>query len=263
MSFTNRNLVVAGAAVAAVGGLALLLNRIPESVKTLTRMFASNPSMILAFAKPNKETTLLQHVLSHAKAGDAQSVLNTIDSFCRASQWMMNVGDDKGKILDDALTQQKPRIVVELGAYCGYSAVRIASQLPDDGMLYSIEINPEFAAVAKQIVHHAGLSNKVTFLIGSLESEGKQLKETIDTADFVFIDHWKDCYLPDIKRLEALKLLRKGTMVVADNVITPGAPDYLAYIRASALYDSKHYESHLEYKPDIKDGVEVSIYKGE
>lgn len=88
-----------------------------------------------------QEEQLLIHVFSTAKEGNADSVIAEIDRFATA-QWMMNVGDVKGKLLDDEIVKKKPMHAVELGAYCGYSALRIAKQLPEGGKLTSIEINP-------------------------------------------------------------------------------------------------------------------------
>ncbi|KAJ3071475.1 hypothetical protein HK102_006428 [Quaeritorhiza haematococci] len=76
-----------------------------------------------------------------------------------------------------------------------------------------------------------------------------------------FIDHWKDRYLPDLKLIEEKKLLRKGSVIIADNTIYPGTPDYLAYIRAHPQFESKTIESKLEYS-DHKDALEISVFKG-
>jgi catechol O-methyltransferase len=74
----------------------------------------------------------------------------------------------------------------------------------------------------------------------------------------IFIDHWKDEYLPDFKLLEQHGLIKKGTVIVADNCIFPGCPDYLEYVRGNKNYKTTLHESFLEYTNDMKDGVEVS-----
>ena len=51
--------------------------------------------------------------------------------------------------------------------------------------------------------------------------------------DFIFIDHWKDLYVPDLRVLESLNLIAPGTLIVADNIITPGAPEYVVYVNFS------------------------------
>lgn len=51
-------------------------------------------------------------------------------------------------------------------------------------------------------------------------------------------------------------------MVLADNVLCPGAPDYLNYIRSSLKYSSRFYKAHLEYTR-VPDGLERSEYRGD
>lgn len=56
-------------------------------------------------------------------------------------------------------------------------------------------------------------------------------------------------------------LLRKGTVLLADNVIVPGAPDFLEYVRGSNKFECTHYSSYLEYMK-VVDGLEKAIYQG-
>jgi catechol O-methyltransferase len=177
---------------------------------------------------------------------------------------MMNVGDRKGEILDDEVRRARPKLAVELGGYCGYSAVRIARLLPPGGRLLSCELDPHFAAIAEQVVRVAGLSDRVTHVIGPADASLHRLRELAgrDAADLLFLDHWKDRYLPDILAAEACGALRAGTVVVADNVIYPGTPDYLAHVRAHPRFRSVFHPAQLEYSTDVPDGIEVSVYLG-
>lgn len=56
-------------------------------------------------------------------------------------------------------------------------------------------------------------------------------------------------------------LLRKGSVLLADNVICPGTPDYLEYVRSSRQYESQYFKSHLEYTK-VEDGLEKSVFLG-
>lgn len=56
-------------------------------------------------------------------------------------------------------------------------------------------------------------------------------------------------------------LLRKGSVLLADNVICPGTPDYLEYVRSSLRYTSQYFKSHLEYTK-VEDGLEKSVFLG-
>ncbi|XP_027780021.1 catechol O-methyltransferase isoform X1 [Marmota flaviventris] len=210
-----------------------------------------------------KEQRILRHVQQNAKPGDPQSVLEAIDTYCTQKEWAMNVGDRKGQIVDAVIQEHSPSLVLELGAYCGYSAVRMARLLPTGARLLTMEMNPDFAAITQQMVDFAGLQDKVTVLVGASQDLIPQLKKKydVDTLDMVFLDHWKDRYLPDTLLLEECGLLRKGTVLLADNVIIPGTPEYLAYVRESSNFECTHYSSYLEYRK-VVDGLEKAIYKG-
>ncbi|KAG8597328.1 hypothetical protein GDO81_002250 [Engystomops pustulosus] len=215
------------------------------------------------FMNHTKEQRVLQYVLDNATRGDPQSVVDSIDNYCNKEEWAMNVGDQKGLILDNIVNESNPCVLLELGTYCGYSAVRIARLLKPGAHLYTVEFNPAFAAVAKQMIEFAGVQDKVQILEGNTQDIIPQLKKKyeVDTLDFVFIDHWKDKYLEDTKLLEKCNLLRKGTVVLADNVIVPGAPDFLEYVRTCGRYDCTNYPSFLEYM-DEKDALEKAIFRG-
>ncbi|XP_030049802.1 catechol O-methyltransferase A [Microcaecilia unicolor] len=225
-------------------------DRVDENIRDfLTRI--SRPERILAYVK------------KHAVPGDAESVANAIDAYCSGVEWAMNIGIDKGKILDRVVSETDPDTVLELGTYCGYSTVRIGKLLRPEARLITIEMNPDYAKVAKQIIALAGLDSKVEILVGSSSELIPQLKKKLDikTLDLVFIDHWKECYLPDTRCLEESGLLHKGTVLLADNVVCPGAPEYVKYIRNSSRYRSEYFSSRLEYL-QVEDGLEKSVFLG-
>lgn len=75
--------------------------------------------------------------------------------------------------------KRAPKVAVELGGYCGYSAVRIGRLLPEGSRFISMEINPLFAAIATKIVELAGLSHKVVrrSLVVSVGSPGLRVAD--------------------------------------------------------------------------------------
>uniref|UniRef100_K3X7V4 catechol O-methyltransferase n=2 Tax=Globisporangium ultimum (strain ATCC 200006 / CBS 805.95 / DAOM BR144) TaxID=431595 RepID=K3X7V4_GLOUD len=213
----------------------------------------------------DRATQCLAFVREHAVRGDAQSVIATIDKFAYEN-WMMNVGDVKGALVEAEIVKAKPKIMAEIGGYTGYSAVRFASKLREvagvDAHYYSFEFSPLFAEIATEVIDIAGLSDYVTIFVGLFSETHPKLQENgIDHVDLFFIDHKKDYYLSDLKLIEKSGLLRKGTVLVADNVIRPGAPDYLEYIRGNPNYTSVFHDSFLEYSNE-KDGLEVSTFVG-
>ncbi|XP_049341959.1 catechol O-methyltransferase A [Astyanax mexicanus] len=215
------------------------------------------------FTQTTRPQRMLKAVQKNATKGNPESVISAIDYFCKHSEWAMNVGDEKGSILDSVVSEVNPSTVLELGTYCGYSAVRIARLLSPGSKLITLEFNPANAAIARQIIAFAGLQDKVFLVEGPSGDMIPKMKERfgITTFDFVFLDHWKDRYVPDTKLLEECGLLRKGTVLLADNVICPGAPEYLEYIRKSPRYESRYYPAHLEYTR-VEDGLEKSVFLG-
>ncbi|XP_053815449.1 catechol O-methyltransferase isoform X3 [Vidua chalybeata] len=156
----------------------------------------------------SKEQRILNFVLQNAVRGDPCSVVDTIDKYCSQKEWAMNVGDEKGKILDKTVEEANPSVALELGTYCGYSAVRISRLLKAGARLLTVEFNPKFAAIAKQMIEFAGVQDKVKLLEGPSEEIIPQLKKKyeVDTLDFVFLDHWKDRYTPDTILLQKLQV---------------------------------------------------------
>lgn len=79
----------------------------------------------------------------------------------------------------------------------------------------------------------------------------------------VFIDHWKDLYVPDLKRLEEWRYFHEGTVIAADNILYPGAPEYAEYVRgATDKYDTRLIKAQIQFGAEaIEDGVEVSVWK--
>jgi hypothetical protein len=104
-----------------------------------------------------REEALARHVIAHARPGDLDDAIRAVDDFCYRQSIMMNVGDEKGEILDRAIARAKPRRLLELGTYCGYSALRSARAMPPGAHLTSIEFSAANAEIARRIWEHAGV----------------------------------------------------------------------------------------------------------
>lgn len=218
-----------------------------------------------------REERVAGKVLKSARRGDAEDVVRTIDNFAYQDSLLINVGDKKGAILDAAVERGKPRTILELGTYVGYSAVRMAPKLPKEGRLFSIEFNEANAAIARRIIDHAGLSGQIQVVVGTLGDGGRTMNylETscglsAGTLDFVFIDHAKDVYLSDLQLILEKGWLHNGSIVVADNIKVPGAPDYQAYMKKQEgkLRHTGEHKSYVEYQSLISDLVLESVYLG-
>nr|WP_309224118.1 MULTISPECIES: class I SAM-dependent methyltransferase [unclassified Mycobacteroides] len=198
-------------------------------------------------------------------------MINLIDDFGKRKSFLMNVGDEKGALLEDAIRRVQPKQIVELGAFCGYSGLRITRAMPEGARLHSIEISPFNAGIATRVWKHAGVEERATAVVGTIDDEitidrlHTEFGFTPGCIDFLFVDHEHSRYLPDLLILLDGGFLHPGSVVFADNVKVPGAPDYLAYMRKQegGQWNTTTYKTHLEYQSFIPDLVLESTYRGQ
>eukprot|EP00435_Cladocopium_sp_Y103_P072337 s251_g40.t1 len=206
-------------------------------------------------AGDSREQLATEQVLRASR--DPEAVLKAFEDFHVQCKPLLHVGPLKGRHLDDAVRRSSPSLVLELGSYLGYSAVRISRLLRDGAVLYTVEEDADKAAKAEAIIKHAGLS-KTFVLHGTLESLQSQLPKPVD---LVFLDHSKALYVAEIHRLEDLGFIRPGTTVVADNIggcsrancgrVNCGCA-YARYVRDGGRYSSEFFWGS-------RDGIEVSV----
>ena len=217
-----------------------------------------------------REAAAVEYVVKNARAGDIDDVLATIDKFAYEKSMLINVGDEKGLLLDAAVRRANPALALELGTYCGYGALRIARAAPD-ARVYSVELAEANAVNARRIWEHAGVADRVTCVVGTIGDGGRTLDALANehgfasgALDFVFLDHDKDAYLDDLMSILDRDWLRSGAVVVADNVRIPGAPKYREYMRRQQgkLWNTVEHKAHLEYQSLVSDLVLESDYLG-
>ena len=112
------------------------------------------------------------------------------------------------------------RRILEIGTLGGYSTIWLARALPADGKVVNLEVMPRHAEVARANATRAGFGTQVEIILGPAADSLKNLVGT-ETFDFVFIDADKVGY-PAYLEL-ALKLVRPGSLIVADNMVREGA----------------------------------------
>jgi len=77
--------------------------------------------------------------------------------------------------------------------------------------------------------------------------------------DLAFIDHDKTAYLTDLKYMLKESLVVKGSVLVADNILFPGAPDYRKFVKSQPeVFETTEHFGHVEHLPFIKDCITVS-----
>ncbi len=233
----------------------------------------------MAFAMPGflktgqigdgREEATARYVEANARKGDVDHVLDTIDEFAREKSMLMNVGDEKGELLDAAVRRADATLALELGTYCGYGALRIARATPN-ARVFSVEFSAANASIARRIWAHAGLGDRITCVVGTLGDGGTTLDALTQsgfaagTLDLLFIDHDKSAYVADLLAILDRGWLHTGSIVVADNVRVPGAPRYRAYMREQQgkLFQTVEHSTHVEYQTLLSDLVLESDYLG-
>ncbi|KAK7184112.1 hypothetical protein DPSP01_001249 [Paraphaeosphaeria sporulosa] len=213
------------------------------------------------FFDDGREIELLHFIYSHPKIqqirGSPKEVLAAIDEFGRTKKYLMNVGEDKGRIVCDLIADVKPKTMVELGGYVGYSCILYADAVRKAGgeIYFSFERNPEFAAVISSLVDLAGLTDIVKVVVGSSDESIARLHSSgaLKHIDLMFLDHYKPAYTTDLKLCEELGLVTPGSVLAADNVIKPGNPPYLEYVCSSVAEKKKKRAG--EGKGDSTQGI--------
>lgn len=159
------------------------------------------------------------------------------------------VGRRRGRVLVELVREVKPRRVLEVGAFIGYSAILMGKELGRDAHLVTIEMHADNARVARKNIERAGIPPKVEVLVGDAIEVLPRLEGSFD---FVFIDADKGEYLDYLRLVE--DKLQKGSVIVADNagVFADRMRGYLDYVRFSGKYRSR-------YVPVGADGLEVSV----
>jgi caffeoyl-CoA O-methyltransferase len=126
----------------------------------------------------------------------------------------IQVSPSEGKLLGLLVRMVSARKVVEVGTLAGYSALHIARALPEDGKLYTIEVDPKHAAVARRNLEAAGLAARVEVRLGTGHDELAKLS-SLAPFDALFLDADKQGY-PEYAAWGA-RHLRKGGLLIADN----------------------------------------------
>lgn len=126
-------------------------------------------------------------------------------------------GKIQGSFLSMLVSLLKPKTILELGTFTGYSAICLASGLSENGRLITIDKNPEIEDIARKYFKESGLENKIDFRIGNAMEIVPQLNEQFD---LVFLDADKE-HLTDYYRM-IIEKIPVGGVILADNILWDG-----------------------------------------
>jgi len=134
----------------------------------------------------------------------------------------IQVSSVQGKLLHLLARIMGARNILEIGTLGGYSTIWMARALPEGGRIITLEADPKHAEVAQKNFARAGVENKVELRLGkALDTLPKVAADGRDPFDMFFIDANKS-NMPEYFEW-SLKLARKGSVIIADNVVREGA----------------------------------------
>ena len=165
-----------------------------------------------------QETELLDdYILAHID--DEGDYLRTLyrDTNVKLLRPRMASGHLQGRLLKMFVRMIRPRNVLEIGTYSGYSALCMAEGLPSDGHLYTFEINDEQEDFTRPWLENSPYADKISFIIG----DALQLVPEMDVKfDLAFVDGDKRRYLDYYEMV--LSKLNPGGYILADNTLWDG-----------------------------------------
>lgn len=129
----------------------------------------------------------------------------------------MASGHLQGRLLKMLVGMIRPKNVLEVGTFSGYSALSMAEGLEDGGHLYTFEINDEQEDFTRPWIEQSPWADRITFLIGDAITEAPRLGVSFDLA---FIDGDKRTYRETYEM--ALSVVCKGGFILADNTLWDG-----------------------------------------
>ncbi len=159
------------------------------------------------------QTYLTKHASSELE------VLKELSAYTHAHVPMPNMlsGHEQGVLLQILSKLIRPKRILEIGTYTGYSAICLAQGLINEGKLVTLDINEELRPLATKYFDKAGISEKIELIIGDA-------MEIIDTLteefDIVFIDADKSNYYNYYQKV--IDKVRPGGLIIADNVLWKG-----------------------------------------
>jgi predicted O-methyltransferase YrrM len=159
----------------------------------------------------SEQLSLSDPALDAALAANAAANLPAID-----------VAPNQGKFLQLLALLVGARNILEIGTLGGYSSIWLARALPAGGRLITLEFNSKHAEVARANIARAGLADIVDIRVGAaLDTLPKLQTEITEPFDLIFIDADKPNNAEYLRW--ALKLSRRGTLIIVDNVVRDGA----------------------------------------
>ena len=159
----------------------------------------------------------------------------------------MASGHLQGRLLKMLVQMIRPKSILEVGTFSGYSALCMAEGLDADGHLYTFEINDEQEDFTRPWIEQSSVADKITFIIGDAITEAPRLGVTFDMA---FIDGDKRTYKETYEMV--LSILKPGGFIIADNTLWDGHVVDHAYDRDPQTMGIETFNDYLSNDPRVE-----------
>jgi len=197
----------------------------------------------------NKEmdTTLESYILSHIDPeGDYLHRLYRATNI-HTIHGRMASGHLQGRLLKMLVTMIRPRNIIEVGTFSGYSAICMAEGLEEGGKVWTFEINDEQEDFTRPWIEGSPVADKIKFIIGDAITMAPSLGVVFDMA---FVDGDKRTYVETYEM--AMSVLRRGGYIIADNTLWDGHVTDHAYDRDSQTAGIRRFNDHVAADPRVE-----------
>jgi len=179
------------------------------------------------------------------------------DTYASLDMPQMQVGRVEGRLLEFLVKISGARRVLEVGTFSGYSAMSMASALPEGGELITCDVDPQATAMARRHWDQSPWGDRIELRLGDARETLAQLVDAGERFDLVFIDADKGSYVRYFEL--ALELIEIGGLILADNtlwsgrVLEPESDNDHALVRFNAFVrDNPRVEQVLL---SVRDGI--------
>lgn len=194
-----------------------------------------------------KSEELEKYVLSHIDAeGDYLYRLYRATNI-QLLHGRMASGHLQGRLLKMLVEMVKPKNILEVGTFSGYSAICLAEGLAEGGKVYTFEINDEQEDFTRPWIEGSHVADKIEFIIGDAITEAPRLGITFDMA---FIDGDKRTYIETYEM--ALKVMKPGGFILADNTLWDGHVVDPAYDHDQQTIGIRNFNDHISRDPRVE-----------
>lgn len=199
-----------------------------------------------------------QYILDNTSPEEALMHSLERETYLRVINPRMISGHLQGKLLEMLVRMMRPKRVLEIGTFTGYSALSIARGLEDDARLDTIEVDDELEEIAASFFDRSEYGSRIHQHIGSALDIVPQLGEVYD---MVFIDGDKREYPAYYRMLMDGGYVRSGSIMLADNILWYGK------VAQPIARNDRHTEAIVEFnrmvvEDDRVDNVIVPIRDG-